>query len=72
MNNGIEVPLLYAAGAIALALTGPGAYSLDALLGLESLWAPSLAWAAIAAGIVGGLANVLVRNLLVRRTPAAA
>src|SRR5689334_1171602 len=26
-NNGIEVPLLYAAGAAALALTGPGAYS---------------------------------------------
>ncbi|HEY9505678.1 MAG TPA: DoxX family protein [Gemmatimonadales bacterium] len=67
MTNGVEVPLLYSAGAIALALTGPGAYSLDALLGLEALWAPAVAWAAIAAGLVGGLAN-----LLVRRTPAAA
>ena len=33
-TNGIEVPLLYATGAIALALTGPGAYSLDELAGL--------------------------------------
>ena len=36
--NGIEVPLLYATGAVALALTGSGAYSLDAWLGLQSLW----------------------------------
>src|SRR5436190_44732 len=33
-SNGIELPLLYAAGAAAVALTGPGQYSLDALLGL--------------------------------------
>jgi putative oxidoreductase len=67
MTNGVELPLLYAAVAIALALTGPGAYSLDALFGLQSLWTPAVAWAAIAAGVVGGAAN-----LLVRRTPAAA
>ena len=67
MTNGVEVPLLYATGAIALALTGPGAYSLDALLGLGALWTPNLAWAAVATGIVGGLVN-----LLVRRTPATA
>src|SRR5262245_37076915 len=30
-NNGIEVPLLYATAAVALALTGPGAFSIDAL-----------------------------------------
>jgi putative oxidoreductase len=67
MTNGVELPLLYAAVAIALALTGPGAYSLDALFGLQSLWTPLVAWAAIEAGGVGGAAN-----LLVRRTPAAA
>src|SRR5207237_450822 len=33
-SNGIEVPLLYGAGAAALALTGPGRYSFDAALGL--------------------------------------
>jgi putative oxidoreductase len=64
--NGIEVPLLYAGGALALALTGYGAYSLDALLGLQSLWTPALAWVAIGLGVVGGIAN-----LLARRPPAA-
>ena len=67
MNNGIEVPLLYAAGAVALAFTGPGAYSLDALLGLEALWAPEVALTAIALGVLAG-----VVNLLVRRTPVTA
>jgi len=67
MTNGIEVPLLYSAGAIALALTGPGAYSLDALLGLDVLWTPAATWAVIAAGVAGGIANVLVR-----RAPATA
>ncbi len=67
MNNGVEVPLLYAAGATALALTGPGAYSLDALFGLEALWAPAVAWTALAIGATGG-----VLNLFARRTTAAA
>jgi putative oxidoreductase len=66
-SNGIEVPLLYASGGLALALTGHGAYSLDALLGLQALWTPSVAWAAIGIGIVGGIAN-----LLARRSPATA
>jgi uncharacterized membrane protein YphA (DoxX/SURF4 family) len=34
--------VVFAAGAITLALTGPGIFSLDALLGLESLWTPAL------------------------------
>jgi putative oxidoreductase len=65
-TNGIEVPLLYATGALALALTGYGAYSLDALLGLQSLWTPAVAWVAIALGVVGGIVN-----LLARRPPAS-
>jgi putative oxidoreductase len=64
-SNGIEVPLLYATGVTALALTGPGRYSLDALLGLTSLWTPALVWSALAIGIVGGVAN-----LALRRAPA--
>ncbi len=64
-SNGIEVPLLFGTGALALALTGPGAFSLDAALGLEALWTPAVALVAIAVGIVGG-----VGNLLARRPPA--
>ena len=60
--NGIEVPLLYAAGALTLALTGPGLFSLDALLGWGSLWTPGIVWAAIAIGVVGGIVNLGLRR----------
>jgi putative oxidoreductase len=67
MNNGIEVPLLYAAVAALLALTGPGAYSLDAALGLSTLWTPAVTAVVLAAGIAGA-----VGNLAVRKVPATA
>jgi putative oxidoreductase len=60
--NGIEVPLLYAAGAVALALAGPGSYSLDALLGIGSLWTPELTWVALAAGAFGAFGNLALRQ----------
>jgi putative oxidoreductase len=63
MANGIELPLLYAAAAAALALTGPGAYSLDALFGLSSLSTPALAWSALALGILGGIGNLALRQV---------
>lgn len=59
-NNGIETPLLYAAGAVALALTGPGAYSLDALVRLS--WSGEIAWIALALGVLGGMANLAIRK----------
>jgi len=67
MSNGIEVPLLYATGATALALTGPGSYSLDAWPGLTPLWTPAITLTALGAGVIGGVAN-----LALRRTPAHA
>jgi len=67
-SNGIEVPLLYATAAIALALTGFGAYSLDALSGLQSLDSTPLALGALVLGAAGGLANLTFR----RRTAVAA
>jgi putative oxidoreductase len=61
-GNGIELPLLYAAVGVVLALTGPGLLSLDAMLGLESLWSPTFAAAALAVGIVGGIGNLAARR----------
>jgi putative oxidoreductase len=62
MNNGIEVPLLYATGALTLALTGPGLFSIDAALGLDQIWTPELVWGAIALGVVAGLVNLSLRR----------
>jgi putative oxidoreductase len=62
MSNGIELPLLYGAAAVALTFTGPGEYSLDARLGLQALWTPALAWSALAIGIIGGFGNLALRR----------
>jgi putative oxidoreductase len=68
MSGGIELALLYGAAAAGLALTGPGQYSLDALLGLTSLWTPALAWTALGLGTAAGVANLAIR----RPAPAVA
>ncbi|HEX8030372.1 MAG TPA: DoxX family protein [Vicinamibacterales bacterium] len=65
-NNGIEVPLLYTVAAAAIALTGNGAYSLDAVLGLT--WPAQVVWVALVLGVVGGFANLAIR----KTGPAAA
>ncbi len=68
--NGIELPLLYAAGALTIALTGPGRFSLDAVLGLGSLWTPRVVGVAIAVGIVGGVVNLALRRLVPQQATA--
>jgi putative oxidoreductase len=69
-TNGIELPLLYGAGGAMLALTGPGVYSTDALFGLQSLWTPALAWAALAVGALGGTATLFIRSHGAQVVPA--
>jgi len=61
-ENGIELPLLYGTGALAMALVGFGPYSLDAVLGLAPLWTPRVTALALAVGVIGGIANLLVRR----------
>lgn len=71
MNDGVELPLLYAATAVALAFTGYGAYSLDAVLGTARLWTTEVISVALLLGILGGVAN-LVARLVGMRTAVAA
>jgi len=62
-TNGVEVPLLYAAAAVVFALAGLGAYSLDAALGLGSLWTPAVTATALALGVAGALGNLAIRKV---------
>ena len=60
MAGGAELPLINLATAEGLALTGPGRFSLDALLGIKI---PRPVIVLFGAGVVGGIvASLLVRN----------
>jgi putative oxidoreductase len=71
MVNGIEVPVLYSATAIGLALIGYGAYSIDALFGFTRLWTSDLILAAIAVGVLGGIGNLVARSVSTHATVSA-
>lgn len=61
-NNGYELPLAYSAIAFVLAFTGFGAFSLDAVFGLNAIWTPAISWIFVGLGILGGLGNVATRR----------
>jgi putative oxidoreductase len=71
MSNGIELPLLYGASAVALAFTGYGAYSVDALFGFAQFWTPELIWAVVGVGVLGGVGNLVVRGISTHAAVAA-
>ncbi|MER5706909.1 DoxX family membrane protein [Streptomyces sp. NPDC002122] len=66
-NDGYEYPLVLVGTAAALAATGPGAWSLDAVLGLTPypLWGAALA-------LVAGLGSGLLTRLVLHRSAAPA
>ena len=59
--NGVELPLVSATGAMAIAFGGPGAYALDVLLGVQ-LSAPAAPWIALAVALVIAAATVATRR----------
>ena len=61
-KNGVELPMLYAMGALVLAFTGPGRYALDRVLGLTWLTSERAAVIAVGIAILGALLNVMARR----------
>ena len=61
-SNGIELPLVYGAGAATLALTGHGLYSFDHVFGLSALWSPAIVWSTLGIGVAGGVVTLAFRH----------
>jgi putative oxidoreductase len=61
-KGGPELPLLYIAGSLAIAFAGSGAYSLDRVFGITFLAGGNQVWLAVAAAVVVGAANSLMRR----------
>ena len=61
-TNGVEVPLMNSTVMIGISIIGFGTYSLDYALGLVTLWTPGLIGLALAVGVIGGFANLLLRR----------
>lgn len=61
-KGGIEFPLALAAGVLAIALLGTGAYALDAALGLA--YSDAVQLGLIALGILGGLVALVLPRLI--------
>ena len=61
-SGGIELTVLFAVVAVALAFTGFGQFSLDAVTGLDALFTPTEAIAALLLGVVGAIGNLSLRD----------
>jgi putative oxidoreductase len=61
-SNGIEITVLFGVAALALAFTGFGQFSLDSIVGLDTLFSPTESVAAIVVGVIGAIANLSLRR----------
>jgi putative oxidoreductase len=62
-NGGWELPAINVAAALAFAFGGYGSLSLDAYLPqLAILHQPNIVWSVLGLGVIGGVANLLVRH----------
>jgi len=61
-SNGVEVTVLFAVGAIALAFTGFGQFSLDALTGLDAAFGPAESIIGLGLGVAGAIGNLVIRR----------
>jgi putative oxidoreductase len=68
-NGGIEYTVVLGAVALAVAFTGPGAFSVDHLVGLRAT-GPVWGLTALAAGIAGGTGPLLARRAALARSRA--
>ena len=71
MNNGFELPFLYAVAALALAFTGAGAFSLDSFFELTFLSEPLLVNTLHMLAVLGAVATLGVRKQDQKHTSAA-
>ena len=70
--NGIEITVLFGVAAIALAFTGFGQFSLDAVAGIDMWFSPVEAIAALLLGVIGAIGNLSLRRRAISGpTPAA-
>ena len=61
-SNGIELTVMFAVGAVALAFTGFGEFSLDAVTGLAAYVTPTTTIGALVLGVVGAIGNLALRR----------
>ena len=70
-QGGFEVALVYGTLAVVLAVTGPGQWSIDHLLGLT--WLHGAAWAggALLVGVLGAQGPLAIRRAGLKKVAAA-
>ncbi len=61
-NGGWELNAMYIAGAVLIALVGPGAYSVDSAAGITFLAGSQIAWIALGTAVVIALLNLTMRR----------